>query len=565
MTEKLPFPSNRRELTPPTEASPNSYERTLDGYTELVADLHETHHSLSANFRVLAGQNRALLERFAAPHIESINAERERSGQDAVPIEQVSEHFLLGLAEPDFKEYMPTDPEDEQQTEVWEHFKAGFGNRLVVRKLEQFYVLHAKTDELQRDQQLMEQWDEHRGERIKVVMATTKWERAHADAAEYSRQAADLCLMASQSGVPLTRLERDEIKILDKLAKSVDASVDPDVPKDEFLAELDRRDRQKAKRELDSGLLMTQQMQEIIDEALPAILRGEPVLFVGETGGAKTALAEYIAREYLGKEPEFISGHGDANSYQLMGKQELREENGVPVSEFALGPIPRAAEQGRPVIEDEINAMTAETLKRQNKILQLRPGHTFPIQEDSGKVITVRPGFSIIATANEKSKRYKGVDDLSVEFQNRFGANIYRVRYPDAHASYTDPAIENDRLATAAVVNEAGEFPADIDVGDFDNFVRAAFVSQQVFSGNHGEGFGNYASTERQLDNKPGLEETVIAPRTMVDILRKVAGSHGEISLKAACTRFLDGVKNADDKQVLKRILDGHNLLREEL
>ena len=153
------------------------------------------------------------------------------------------------------------------------------------------------------------------------------------------------------------------------------------------------------------------------------------------------------------------------------------------------------------------------------------------------------------------------MDDLSVEFQNRFGANIYRVRYPDANAAYTDPAIENDRLATAAVVTKRGEFPPDIDPQDFDNFVRACFMSQQIFSGNHGEGFKNYLTTEQQLDNKPGLEETVLAPRTMIDILKKVAGSHGEVSLKQACTRFLDGIKNERDRMVIWQILDGFHLL----
>lgn len=553
------------ELTPPSEYQPNGYDATLEGYTELVADLSETRRSLSGVFKVVVGGDRTQLEAWAGPHIDNINAERERAGQDTVPISEVSKHFLVGIAEPEYKKFMPADPNDEETVEQWKQFKDSFGNQVMARKLEHYYALHAKTDELAKDESLMRQWGEHLGERIKVVMAVTKWEQAHQDAEQYSGMIRDIRSMASQSGQPLTKLDHEDIKRLETLAQSIDYSIDPTVPRDEFLTELDRRDRQASKRELDSGLLMTDQMKQVIDESLPALLRGEPALFVGETGGAKTALAEYICKVGMGKEPELVSGYGDVNSYQLMGKQELREENGATVSEFMPGPIVRAMEQGRPLILDEINAMPAELLKRLNIIMQLRPGDTFTIQEDSGREVTVQPGFAIIATANEKSKRYKAVDDLSVEFQNRFGANIYRVRYPDAYASYTDPATENDRLAVATVVNEAGEFPTDIDPTDFDNFVKACFVSQQVFSGNHGEGFVDYLSTEHQLDNKPGLEETVLAPRTMTDILRKVAGSHGEISLKIACARFLDGIKNQDDKKVIANILAGHNLLGEDL
>lgn len=294
------------------------------------------------------------------------------------------------------------------------------------------------------------------------------------------------------------------------------------------------------------------------------MVAGKPVLLVGETGGAKTALAEFLAKQYFGG-AEFVSAYGDVNSYQLMGKQELRANDGATESEFMPGPVVRAMEQGVPLILDEINAMPLELLKRLNKIVQLKPGDVFTVQEDSGRQVTVQPGFCIIATANEKSKRYKGVDDLSVEFQNRFGSNIYRVQYPDAGNSYGDPAVENDRLAFAAIAMPDGTFPDWVNEGDFDNFVRAAFVTQQLFSGNHGEGFrGFITDTSKITDNMPGLEETVLAPRTMVDILQKVADSYGDISFQMACQRFIEGIKNVNDRQVMTLVLSAHGLLPKE-
>lgn len=552
-------------LRPPEQYVPDAYEHTLEGYLGLVTELRETQRALSQDFRVMMAGDRTELERLAAPKIALMNGEREKTGQESIPIEQISDHFLVGVAEPNWFSAMPRDPNDEQAVQAWEDFKAGFDEGLT-DNLEVLYELHGKVQALQDDEQLIGELHAHRAERAVLATSVTSWRKQEERRVQLSEDIASIRERASQSNRSLTTRERAKIETLtSKLTEMQDMHLDPRVSRDEFLSELDRHDRRTAKKELDSGLLMTEQMQQIISEALPALLRGEPALLVGETGGAKTALAEYISNHYFEVEPELISGYGDVNSYQLMGKQELREENGATVSDFVPGPIVRAMESGRPVILDEINAMPAELLKRFNKIMQLRPGDTFTIQEDSGRHVEIKPGFCIIATANEKSKRYKGVDDLSVEFQNRFGANVYRVRYPDANAAYTDPAIENDRLATAAVVDKRGDFPVDINPNDFDNFVRACFMSQQIFSGNHGEGFKNFLTTEQQLDNKPGLEETVLAPRTMIDILKKVSGSHGEVSLKQACTRFVDGIKNEQDKKVLVQILKGHQLLEAEV
>lgn len=551
-------------LTAPENYAPDSYEHTLDGYLGVLSELRETQRAVSQDFKVALAGDRPELERLAAPHVEKMNAERQKNGQEPVEIAAISEHFLIGLAEPVWKSYMPKDPLDTEAAARWAAFKLQFDDG-IGSNLEVLYELHAKIDTLQNDPQLMKEFAEHRHDHARVVIAATSWRKQEARKRQLSEEAAAIRSRASQSRRPLTTRERAQLTLLSsRLSQAQVVSLDPQVPTEDLIAELDRLDRRDARAELDSGLLMTGQMSEIIAEALPALLRGEPALFVGETGGAKTALAEYIARQYFDVEPELVSGYGDVNSYQLMGKQELREENGATVSDFIAGPIVRAMEAGRPVIVDEINAMPAELLKRLNKIMQLRPGVKFTIQEDSGREVVIRPGFCIIATANEKSKRYKGVDDLSVEFQNRFGANIYRIRYPDHEAAYTDDPVENDRLATGAVVTKRGDFPADLDMRDFDNFVRACFMSQQIFTGNHGEGFRDYISTERQLDDKPGLDETVLAPRTMVDILKKVAGSHGEVSIKSACARFLDGIKNHQDKQVMRLILEGHKLLPDE-
>lgn len=547
--------------------APDAADRTTDGVVELMAGLQESMQAVRADWRTAAAGDRQYLERLAAPHIARINESRRQSNLEEPDIQasEVGENFLLGLAEPNWEEYMPRDTSDEE-LQRWEAFKDEHPD--VADNLEDWYMCHAKLHELREDAGLMERFDEeYRGEQMAATRAAAEFLRAQSRKQDISEQMANIRAKATKTDRPLTAGERRMIAALQKQLSEVDENIEipPNSSKENFLEEVTRLQVREWKRQLDSGLLMTEQMQTIIDETLPATMRGEPTLFIGETGGAKTALAEYMARRYCGVEPEFISAYGDVNSYQLMGKQELREKNGASISEFVPGPIIRAMEQGKPLILDEINAMPPELLKRLNKIMQLRPGDKFTVQEDSGRIVEVHPGFCIIATANEKSKRYKGVDDLSVEFQNRFGANINRVRYPDQDKSYGEYPRENAQLAMAAVATERGELPPEIDERDFEDFVRAARLSQQIFSGTNGEGYNQFIDTEKLVDDRPGLEETVLAPRTMVDILRKVAGSYGVVSLKRACETFLDGIKNQNDRKVMHHILKYHDLLPEEM
>ena len=383
-------------------------------------------------------------------------------------------------------------------------------------------------------------------------------DRARAEAAE------EITARAIRSGRQLTTRERSRVaELREKQGRRVDAFEPPmraDLGdrRDEVIAAVATMRLREARTQLREGLLRTAQMRGIIAEATPALLRGEPVLLLGETGGAKTALAEHLASAATGREPELVSGYGDITSAQLIGSHELRAVDGATVTEFAPGPLLRAMIEGRPVILDEVNAMPAEFLKRLNRILQLRPGDTLHVQENAGRPVTIAKGFAILATANEQTPhRYRGLDRLSAELVNRFGAGSYRVHYPDAGRSYEEFPRENALLSAAAVVDARGELPPHITPDELTRAARAAFVSQQVFAGVHGEGFGEYVSTERDIDGRPGLEETVLAPRTLVAVLHKVAASAGSITLDHALSRFVEGVMHAEDRRVLALIISG--------
>ncbi|RZT64844.1 AAA family ATPase [Leucobacter luti] len=338
----------------------------------------------------------------------------------------------------------------------------------------------------------------------------------------------------------------------------LDAGLTTPERRDGVLAALGTLRLREARSQLRDGLLLTGQMRSIIAEAGPAILRGDPVLLLGETGGAKTALAEHLSRVTVGREPELVSGYGDITAAQLIGSHELRAVDGATVSVFTPGPLLRAMAEGRPVILDEVNAMPAEFLKRLNRILQLRPGDALGVQEDAGREVRIAPGFAILATANEQTPhRYRGLDRLSAELVNRFGANSYRVHYPDAGTPFEEFPVENGLLAAAAIVDARGELPPEWSADELARVARAAFISQQVFAGAVTDGFSDYVSTEREIDGRPGLEESVLAPRTLVAIVQKVTASAGSVSLDRALTRFVEGVMHREDRRVLALILEG--------
>lgn len=560
-TETELLPNTGEALAFPEYMRPSLYDSTLEGYLELLTDLLATERAINLDFRSeMLGDKQALHSAVAA-RLDEINAGLETPIQP----DAVNDRFLVGLVQPNWSEHFPPAGSGDEGEKEWELFKSGFSDGIQLN-LDEMRILHTKVEQLQSNDALQSEFSDYKSERFDILRAAATWRISERKQSRLSKEIADLRVKASVTKRPLTVAERRTIS--NKTAQIIELDqergrlIDSSEKSRQVQDELYRAEARDQKRQLDKGLLVNEPMQRIITEALPSIARGEPCLFVGETGGAKTALAKYLATEYFGVMPEVVSGYGDVNSYQIIGKSGLNVKDGASISEFVSGPVVRAMERGVPLILDEINAMPSELLKRFNEIARLRPGDTFTIQEDSGKEIIIQPGFVILATANEKSKRYKAVDDLSVEFQNRFGSNIYRVRYPDSDATYSDEPVENLILARAAIVDDDGNYPIDIDIDDLYNFVRAARVSQQIFSGEHGEGYRDFIGSDQIRDGKPGLEDTVLAPRTMIDILHKVKGSYGQLSIDEALTRFTDGIKNSNDRMVMTSILRGHGFLK---
>lgn len=560
-----------------------------EGYLELEHEARELQQALALDFDIWASDlPEDKLKEMAEPHLEAMNAQRPG---EPVTLEGMNRVFLQHLIRPKWHEHLPTDT-SETETETWHSFLGQWPDHLQAN-LEELAAVDVELRSLATDETLMQEVQGMRTERIEVMRAASDYLGAGRMLDKLAAQAVAIRAQAAISNRPLTKRERTRIEMIGQHQASARERQNSALTSEEVVKEVAKRQALKDARDLRKGLLLTEQMQDSIDYVLPSLMAGKPVLLVGETGGAKTALAEFISKEYMGEEPELISGHAEVNSYQLVGKMSLATEGGelssdaintvmdqlvaaggedfdeltpesrtqlritamwllankATVSEFMPGPMLRAMEEGKPIILDEINAMPADFLKRLNKVLQLRPGDTYTPQEDSGRSVKIKPGFCIIATANEKSKRYKGVDDLSVELLNRFGANVVRIGYPDATVPDGQPPKDNLRLALAFLRDRNGELDPDIDLTEIGKFVRAAHVTQKLFTGSD---VPDYVDPDTVRD---GLKDAVIAPRTMIDILSKVKEGH---EMPAILAHFVSGFKNQSDQKALKIILE-HN------
>lgn len=171
-------------------------------------------------------------------------------------------------------------------------------------------------------------------------------------------------------------------------------------------------------------LIETESVRDVLSEIEAKLTANEPVFIHGPFGAGKTEKAIKAAQNHTGLEPLIISGRKNLDASELYGHQVLSVSEGVTVTEYFMGPIYQAMEEGRIIILDEMNAIPHDTLISLNHILTRKPGDTITIQQDSGKIITVKDGYGFIATGNLPNERgsfgYQGRQELDVAFLDRF-------------------------------------------------------------------------------------------------------------------------------------------------
>lgn len=291
------------------------------------------------------------------------------------------------------------------------------------------------------------------------------------------------------------------------------------------------------KKNLEDGKIAeTPYVKEQAEDIVKHLRAGKPCLIYGHLGSGKTELAMHIAKKYIGKEALVISGSKHTSIAELYGHQTLSineikkeeldlfekevedrfkkwvEENpetdeneknrthdrilqtylaqfkGGTASDFFLGPIYRAMEEGRPVIIDEVNAIPHEVLISLNHILTRKVGDKVNVQQNSGSAVEVTEGFGIIMTGNlnQGQEIYVERQDLDPAFLSRLHKIEYKYLPQSADVTLAEAGEEDElfSLLVADVMDRYGnmEVPEDAIIKLW-NLSKAARITQDVFSG----------------------------------------------------------------------------------
>lgn len=307
-------------------------------------------------------------------------------------------------------------------------------------------------------------------------------------------------------------------------------------------------DLEKRKEGKNGRIVETAYVREKSEDIAVHLRANKPVMIYGHLGTGKTEVAMHVAREYLGKEALVISGSKNISLAEFYGHQILTidtikkgmtdeyarevgekyqkwvEENqeflknlpegekeneknrahdrilqtyltqfkGGTISDFFLGPIYRAMEEGRPVIIDEVNAIPHEILISLNHILTRKVGEEVNVQQDSGRTIKIKDGFGIIMTGNlpqgeQDIDRYVGRQPLDAAFLSR----LHKIEY-DYLPQKTEGTLENEagsenelfHIMLADVMDKNGNIEAPGDaIRKLWNLAKAGRIIQDVFAG----------------------------------------------------------------------------------
>lgn len=275
-------------------------------------------------------------------------------------------------------------------------------------------------------------------------------------------------------------------------------------------------------------LVETPYVKERAEDIVIHLRAGKPVMIYGHLGTGKTELAMHVAKNYLGKEALIVSGSKHTSLAELYGHQVLKvdAESGSTISDFFLGPIYRAMEEGRPVIIDEVNAIPHEVLISLNHILTRKVGEKINVQQNTGRQVEIKEGFGIIMTGNLNQGQEKYIDrqDMDPAFLSR----LYKLEY-DYLPQKTEGSIEDEagsenelfHLMLAKIMDKNGnmELPRD-SVKKLWNLAKAARVVQDVFAGRE----VNSAFYFQQAGGRATrylLKESVLSIRAVDDILNQ--------------------------------------------
>ena len=183
---------------------------------------------------------------------------------------------------------------------------------------------------------------------------------------------------------------------------------------------------------------------------------------------------------------------------QRLITERLLRENSATYSEFMIGAVYKAAQDGKVLIIDEANYIPPGLLAKINDILTKRPGEFINVQEDGVEPIKVREGFGVLMTGNMNVKAtaeqfYKDRKDLDPALRDRIVLRPYDYLPQRTTGSfYESPNPEENQLfmiALCSLIDTDGSLRAPENaVDDIWRLSKLARLTEEAFAGRFTDG-----------------------------------------------------------------------------
>ncbi|WP_043830093.1 MULTISPECIES: AAA family ATPase [unclassified Amycolatopsis] len=171
--------------------------------------------------------------------------------------------------------------------------------------------------------------------------------------------------------------------------------------------------------------------RRLIEVAVATLATDRALLLLGVPGTAKTWVSEHLAAAISGDSTLLVQGTAGTAEEQIRYGWNYARLIAEGPSDQALveSPILRAMRDGKVARLEELTRIPADV---QDSLITILSEKTLPIPE-LGSEVQARPGFTLVATANNRDK---GVNELSSALRRRF--NTVVLPLPDTAEAEVD-------------------------------------------------------------------------------------------------------------------------------
>ncbi|WP_037365337.1 ATP-binding protein [Amycolatopsis orientalis] len=171
--------------------------------------------------------------------------------------------------------------------------------------------------------------------------------------------------------------------------------------------------------------------RRLIEVAVATLATDRALLLLGVPGTAKTWVSEHLAAAISGDSTLLVQGTAGTAEEQIRYGWNYARLIAEGPSDQALveSPILRAMRDGKVARLEELTRVPADV---QDSLITILSEKTLPIPE-LGTEVQARPGFTLVATANNRDK---GVNELSSALRRRF--NTVVLPLPDTAEAEVD-------------------------------------------------------------------------------------------------------------------------------